>query len=178
MREKAAIETLCNLLETEPLRMMDARNDSSLKELAQDLENLGRPLAAERLRAGWEIIKKKFYEGMQVGMRSLQGQPSVKPSNGPTSTFLQGEPPMKGPNVVRQTAMMVPVCIQCMGPVMDYQSNDIPLCSKCRTSVKGSALIPIIETELANRQTALDRMTGGIATLKERLTALKASPNR
>lgn len=166
----ATIEAVCDLLEIQPLHVMNGRTASQIKELAQHLEDLGRPLAAERLLKGWEAFKGGLFKGAK---ELFPGRLPENPQNVPTA-ILVGRSPAKGRT---QYVSAVPGCIACKDAVMDYKDNHIPLCPKCRT-IEGPALVPFLETELEGRLMSMDRVRAGVSALKERIAALKGSPNR
>jgi hypothetical protein len=167
----ATIGAVCDLLEIEPLQALNGRTMIQVKDLAQHLEDLGRPLAAERLRKGWDALKA----GMLKGAKELfPGLSPTKPSNGPTTAFVTAVPTPPRP---QQPIMMVPGCAQCGEAVRDYKPSyrgtvDGFLCSRCRGTVEKTALIPLLEAEIAKSQMAADSILAAAAGLKEQLTAL------
>lgn len=170
----ATIGAACDLLEIEPLQALNGRTARQVKDLAQHLEDLGRPLAAERLRKGWDALMAGFLKGAK---ELFPGLSSPKPSNAPQGVLVaKGYSQAKGPAAF--VAQAVPACIACREAVVDHKDNHIPLCSQCMTTLKGPKLITILETELEQRQRVVDRVGAGVTALKERLTALKASQNK
>lgn len=51
------VEALCNLVETGPLQILNGRTASDVANLAQHIEDVGRPHAASRIRKGLEAFK-------------------------------------------------------------------------------------------------------------------------
>lgn len=165
-KASATIEAVCDLLEIEPLQVLNGRAAGQVEDLAQHFEDLSRPQAAERLRKGLEALKAGMLKGMSA-VKLPNGGPTAVPGQGPSSA-------KAGPY------MMVPGCAKCRAPVTDYPEHRGTakglLCWKCRATVEGPALIQIIEAELAQRQKSLDHITWGMRLLKDQLATLKASP--
>jgi hypothetical protein len=147
------VEDLCDILETEPLRIMDSRIDSSAQEVAELLEELGRPLAAERFRAGWKVLRDQFKKSLW-NVRAGSKDHAFNP------------PP-------KQAVMVAPACLRCHKGVVDYEAKretqDWMFCAECRALGDGPELASLFEAEIKKSEMSIERMSSNLAYLKQRL---------
>lgn len=61
------IEAICDLMETQPLQLLNGRTGIAVRNLAQQIEDIGRPKAAARILKGWEILKASILKGAMPG---------------------------------------------------------------------------------------------------------------
>lgn len=148
------VEGLCDLLETEPLRLMDPRVDEAAQNLADLLEEAGRSVAAERFRLGWKTLREQFKKTFQ----------NVRPGS---KDHAFDSPP-------KQPVMMgLPPCVRCRKGVADYDTTrgtyDWMLCEGCRALGNGPELAPALEAEISRMEPSVALMSSNLAHLKERL---------
>ena len=140
----------CELLETSPLRLMHPSVNESALELADMIEEIGHPAAAERLRMGWEVLKDQFRKSLgniRVGSKDDALEPQ------------------------KQQVMVSPACIRCNKGVTDYaEAKDYGrmFCADCRALPDGPELAPIFQKQVARIETALARLSAELSYVKDR----------
>ena len=173
-RKRAAtvLGGVCDLLELNPLQALNGQTDRRIRELAQHLDDLGRPTAAGRILKGWSILKGSF---LNSAASVTQGQPMV----GNYVTARMSRKPPKGE--AQLVGIAVPPCGLCGAAVTDYEDHrdtaDGFLCSKCRTA-GGPELIVALESGIASLERSLNIMGRRCAALKGRLEEVKAASQK
>jgi hypothetical protein len=169
-RAAAVIGAVCDLLESEPLQALNGLADRRIRELAQHLEDLGRPIAAGRVLKGWSVLKGSF----------LKGAESIVHRHPPVSDYeTRRTADVKGQE---QKAAFIGIalrgCVLCGTGVKDYEKHretaDGILCPKCRTAAAGPELVAALESAIAAQEKALDHMGRRRNALKGRLAEMKA----
>jgi hypothetical protein len=141
----------CELLETSPLRLMHPAVNESALELADMIEEIGHPAAAERLRTGWEVLKEQFKKSLG-NIRAGSKDDALEPK--------------------KQPLMVAPACIRCNKGVTDYgevKDYGRMFCVECRSLPDGPELAPIFQRQVARIETALARLSTELFYVKDRL---------
>lgn len=166
------IETLCDLLESNPMAIIGGGLGRQVESLAQHLEDVNRLTAAERVRKGWKMIM----DGMMKGAKSLfPGMDSKKPEK-PKEFLLVSGPPSEDKD--RPAVTMVPGCATCRKPVLDYKPEwrwqiDALFCSECRSSVDKAARITIAEKRIADTKRFAGEMLEGVTSMNKQIEDLR-----
>lgn len=147
------VEGICDLLEIEIFRIMDSRLDGDVDKVAELLEEIGRPVAAERFRVGWKSLREQFRKSM-----------STVRAGSKDHAF----------EITKQAVIVTPACLRCQKGVTDYAQvkaigYDWMFCPECRSFPDGPELAPIFEAEITRTEGAIAGMSASLAYLKDRL---------
>jgi len=165
------IETLCDLLESNPMGIIGGGLGRQVESLAQHLEDVNRLTAAERVRKGWKMI----LDGMMKGAQSLFPGMSAQKLEKPKEFLLVSGPPPE--ETGRPTITMLPGCSSCRKPVLDYKKElrwqlDSFFCSECRFSVDKDTKIKRFHEQVSKTARIASEMLDGVAIMNKQLEAL------
>jgi len=148
---REVVEGLCEILEAGPLRIMDPRLTEVVEDIAERLEEMGRPAAAERFEEGWDVVKEQFKKSFWNFKAGSKDHAFETP---------------------KQEVVIAPACIRCQKGVADYaraQGYDRMFCPECRAFPDGPELAPIFETQVARVDAAVKKLSAELAYLKDRM---------
>lgn len=166
------IETLCDLLESNPMGVIGGGLGRQVESLAQHLEDVNRLSAAERVRKGWKMI----LDGMMKGAKNLFPGMAPQQPEKPKEFILVSGPPSKDTDK-QKSLTMVPGCRKCLKGVMDYKPEwrwniDGLFCSECRGSVDKETRIKISKERIAETSKFASDMLAGVVVMNKQLEAL------
>lgn len=167
------IETVCDLLESNPMAIIGGGLGRQVESLAQHLEDVNRLTAAERVRKGWKMI----LDGMMKGAQSLFPGMGNQKSDKPKGFMLVAGPPSE--NTDKPAITMLPGCSKCRKPIMDYKPEwrwqlDGLFCSECRSSVDKDTKIKFLEKRIQETTKVSSDLLAGVVVMNKQLQAMLA----
>jgi hypothetical protein len=165
------IETLCELLESNPMGIIGGGLGRQVESLAQHLEDVNRVTAAERVRKAWKMVLDGMMKGAQGLFPGMNAQKSDKPKE---FLLVSGPPPE---DIGRPAITMLPGCSKCRKPVLDYKKEwrwqlDGFFCLECRSSIDKDTKIKLSQEQISKTARVASEMLEGVATMNKQLEAL------